>query len=245
MSEQTPEEYDEIEEEFGIEGLEEMEEEGEKEEEVEENVAALPPQKKKTVWNAVGIIFLILIGLIGLFYYAAIWLPQHRAQQMARQAVEDIAQTEIAVNEPESAIAFTPTRIITELSSIATEGVEVAAAHTKVFEPTPVYAMQTPTAALKEEEDLDPIRTATVAALLTEAAIIAQPSENPQETAVNAIPVTSIAQLPTELAEPSATALPKTGWMEEAGLPSMGILAVGLILLIVIVRAIRTSRSAP
>lgn len=242
MSEQTQEPYDEIEEEFGIEGLDEMEEGDER---LEENEAFSQPPKKKLNWNALGIILLLLIGLIGIVFYAAVWLPQQRAQQLARQAMENVAQTEMAVNEPQTAAENAPSIEDTQIVFAPTENVDFAATQTKAYEPTPVYAILSPTVILKEEDDLDPIRTATVAALLTEAALISQPTESPQETLEPSVPLTPIADLPTAVATPLATALPRTGWMEDVGLPSMGIIALGLILVLIIVRVIRTSRSVP
>ena len=246
MTEQTPNSYDEIEKEFGIEGLEDLEEMGENNVEggeKEENAINPPPAMKKAAFQVAAVILLILIGLFGLAYYAAIWLPQHRAQQLARQAMNDIIQTEVVNNQSQMLLPSSSPLPIIEVSPADTESIDFTAAMTKAYEPTPVIAVPSPTIAITKEEDLDPLRTATVSALLTEAAIITQPSEMPQETIPPTIPSTSVAFSPTELATPLATALPKTGWMEDVGLPSMGLLALGCILIIIIVRIIRTSRS--
>jgi hypothetical protein len=233
----------EIERDFGIEGLEDLEEMDEESGEHEESTENSPQTAKKAAVQIAAVVLLKLIGLFGLAYYAAVWLPQQRAQQLAREAMDDIIQTEVADNQSPLLLPTNSPLPIIEVSPIDTESIDFAATMTKAYEPTPVIAVPSPTIAITQEDDLDPLRTATVSALLTEAAIISQPSEMPQETVQPTIPPTSVAFLPTELATPLATALPKTGWMEDVGLLSMGLLALGCILIIIIVRIIRTSRS--
>jgi hypothetical protein len=81
---------------------------------------------------------------------------------------------------------------------------------------TPVFQAGTPT----KQATSDP-QTATVAAALTQAAQ---------------------AQL-TVSGMPTSTALPKTGFFEDAGLPGLAVMAVALVIVILLARRLRTSPS--
>ena len=240
MPEKEIEKYDEIEDEFGIEDLDEEKEE-------DKISTAFPQEKKGFTSSMLGIIMITILAIVGLVYYAAIWLPNNKAQQMARQAVANISQTESVNAEPAMLIGLT--LVTTSVSNELTESPDLSTPATKAYETTPVQAMDSPTVDLNDEENLDLLRTATVAALLTEAANISQPTinphtEQPEQTIIPTIPITPIAKLPTVLVTPVATALPKTGWMDEVGMPLMIGLALGLISLIILIRVIRASRAA-
>jgi hypothetical protein len=89
-------------------------------------------------------------------------------------------------------------------------------------------------------------RTATVAALLTQAAANIQPTEpvNAAGTPVNpaGTPV-SVTATPGGAIAPTATALPKTGFAEDAGIPGLMGVAVALLIVIVVARGLRTRTS--
>ncbi len=116
------------------------------------------------------------------------------------------------------------------------------------YEQTPVQALASPTFPPVETEAGGTERTATVAALLTQAAaMLTETTEQPQGTEtprhIPTVAVTPLTALPTVMVTPAATALPKTGWADEVGLPMMLVLAAVLILVIIFVRVLRTARS--
>lgn len=116
------------------------------------------------------------------------------------------------------------------------------------YEQTPVAAIPSPTIWMEITEAGDAERTATVAALLTQAAaVLTQTTSLPRlsETPMNppTVMTTPLTPVPTVMVTPATTALPKTGWADEVGLPMMVVLAVALIAVIVFVRILRTARS--
>ncbi|HEY3344201.1 MAG TPA: hypothetical protein VGJ97_04705 [Anaerolineaceae bacterium] len=92
-------------------------------------------------------------------------------------------------------------------------------------------------------------RTATVAALLTQAATNAppgtsQPKATNTQVFAQGTPDTSIlAGTATPSPLPTATALPKTGFAEEAGIPGLMGVAVALLIVIVVARGLRARTS--
>ena len=116
------------------------------------------------------------------------------------------------------------------------------------YEQTPVEAISSATGVSGETEAAGAERTATVAALLTQAAAALtqttiQPDLSQTPGAVSTVPITPLTGVPTVMVTPATTALPKTGWADEVGLPMMLVLAAALILIIVFVRLMRTARS--
>jgi hypothetical protein len=80
-------------------------------------------------------------------------------------------------------------------------------------------------------------RTATVAALLTQAAKNLQPTEG------GGITASTQGAAAGATATATATALPETGFAEDAGIPGLLGIAIGLILVILIARGLRTRTS--
>jgi hypothetical protein len=112
---------------------------------------------------------------------------------------------------------------------------------------TVTHAPVTPTATITPV--MIDARTATVAALLTQAAHNAPPgTPQPQSTKtpvfVQGTPDTGIlAGTATSAPLPTATALPKTGFAEEAGIPGLMGVAVALLIVIVVARGLRARTS--
>jgi LPXTG-motif cell wall-anchored protein len=158
---------------------------------------------------------LFLIAALGMAAYVlGVVLPKNKAQ--STQAAQ---------------INFANTATVAALTQAATLAVKsptpvpptLTPTSTATLKPsfTPVLAIPTNTQAPLKEDTLDP-RTATVSALLTQAAQ---------------------AQL-TGTSMPTSTALPKTGFAEDVGIPSLLGLAVLLIVVIFLVRRMRASPSA-
>jgi hypothetical protein len=128
-------------------------------------------------------------------------------------------------------INFANTSTVAALTQAATQGIKSPTALPPTLNPTvtvtlkpsftPVLAIATSTQAPLQESTLDP-RTATVSALLTQAAAAKQ----------------------TGTAPPTATGLPTTGFAEDIGLPSLLGLALVFIIVIFLVRRLRASPSA-
>ncbi len=154
---------------------------------------------------------LFLLALLIMAAYVVIVLPRNRAQQSTQAAMINLANTST----------------VTALTQIATQGLKNPATLPPTYTPTkaatlkpsstPVLAVATSTQ-LAPGSDVDP-RTATVSALLTQAAQAKLTGSPP----------------------PTSTALPKTGFAEDVGIPSLLGLTVLLIAVIFIVRRMRSS----
>lgn len=177
--------------------------------------------------------FLIAAGILGgifvllvivLLVVAFVLLPQRRAQQQAandaiatQNAVVELQATQTAIEAEANAQINTPTVTPTAQQATATFTQVVA----QPTDTPPVTATLEPT-----EQDA---RTATVAALLTQAAE-AKITHTPTGAAGGGV-VTS-------------TALPTTGFADEVGLPGLLGLSLVLIMVIILVRRLRFSTSA-
>jgi hypothetical protein len=172
--------------------------------------------------------FLIVAGILGAFTlialaciaaYALYYVPQQRAQQSTQIAQVNAQNTQVAESIIQTSIAeaftSTPTVTPTQLPVLPTATV------------TPVVVLPSATVASSEvaagapgagAPTQDP-RTATVAALLTQAAGVQQ----------------------TSAPSATSTGLPTTGFADEVGLPGMIGLAALLIVVIVFARRLRTS----
>lgn len=173
-----------------------------------------PPEdsSNRTFLLVVGILGgIMLLTLIILGVYALIISP-FRESQRATQAVERNAQnTQIAMSITQTSVAkgFTDTPTVTSIPPTAT----ATATATATTRPTQVVAV--PTEVLVTFTP-DP-RTATVAALLTQAA-------SSQGTMT-----------------PTSTGLPQTGFADEVGVPGLLGLALALIVVIFLARRLRTA----
>jgi hypothetical protein len=169
--------------------------------------------------------FLIVAGILGAFTlialaciaaYALYYVPQQRAQQSTQIAQVNAQNTQVAESIIQTSIAeaFTSTPTVTPTQAPESPTATV----------TPVVVLPSATVASSEAAagaaapTQDP-RTATVAALLTQAAGVQQ----------------------TSAPSATSTGLPTTGFADEVGVPGMIGLAALLIVVIVFARRLRTS----
>jgi LPXTG-motif cell wall-anchored protein len=166
--------------------------------------------------------FLIVAGILGAFTlialvciaaYALYYVPQQRYQQSTQIAQVNAQNTQVAESIIQTSIAeaFTSTPTVTATPLEAT------------YTPTntPVIVLPSATAVIPaggQAATQDP-RTATVAALLTQAAVVQQTS------------------MPTA----TSTGLPTTGFADQVGVPGLIGLAILLIAVIIFARRLRTS----
>ncbi|MGW8249173.1 MAG: LPXTG cell wall anchor domain-containing protein [Anaerolineales bacterium] len=166
-----------------------------------------PPEESsnRTFLIVAGILGAItILALICIVAYVMLYLPRQRNQQ-ATQAAEINAQNTAV------ALAITQTSAAAFFTATPTE-TATPAADTPTPSPTPLLAVPTDTPVPTD----DP-RTATVAALLTQAA-------EAQLTAV-----------------PTSTALPSTGFAEDVGIPGLLGMAILLIVVIFLARRLRSA----
>ncbi|OGO25562.1 MAG: hypothetical protein A2W33_05385 [Chloroflexi bacterium RBG_16_52_11] len=183
--------------------FEDMEPEGQ-EFELEEQEAAPPEESSNRTFIIVAGILggITLLALLCIAVYAFFILPSQRNQDEQKLAEINAQNTQVAQALTQTATVkqFTPTRTATAIPPTATRT------------PTAVIAVPTNTVVVT----MDP-RTATVAALLTQAA-----------------------QVSTTVM-PTSTALPATGFAEDVGIPGMLGLAVLLIAIFFLARRLRTT----
>jgi len=162
----------------------------------------------------VGVFLIAALGMAA--YVLGVVLPKNRAQStQAAQINFANTATVSALTQAATLAVKSPTPVPPTVTLTST----VTITQKPTF--TPVIAIATSTQAPLMENTLDP-RTATVSALLTQAA--------------------EAKQTGTSLA--TATGLPKTGFAEDVGFPSLLGLAVLLIAVIFLVRRLRASPSA-
>ena len=168
-----------------------------------------PPEdsSNRSFYIAAGVIGgVMLLSLIFLALYALVIAPQRSssATQTAQSNAINAQATQVAQAAQETSLAalftFTPTVTMIPLTATASPSPTLV-----IAQPTDVFV--TPT--------ID--RTATVAALLTEAA-------SGRDTAT-----------------PTPSALPDTGFADEAGVPVMVGLALVLVVIIFLARRLRTT----
>jgi LPXTG-motif cell wall-anchored protein len=143
-----------------------------------------------------------LLALLCIAVYALVYVPQRRSSQATQVAQLNAQNTEVAqaITKTSLAFAFTPTPTITPIPNTST--------------PTSTPVVAVPTNTLIPTQDP---RTATVAALLTQAA-------EAQKTVV-----------------PTSTALPTTGFADEVGIPGLLGMAVLLVAVIFLARRFRSA----
>lgn len=173
----------------------------------------------RTFLIAAGILGgIALLALIFIAVYAAVILPHSKAQQVGLVATRSIQNTQMAmIITQTSAAAMIPTSTSTPVPATATS----------LPTATPVVKLPTSTPAAPQ---VDP-RTATVAALLTQAA----------NTTQTVAPTVSTGMIGRVAGTPGATALPKTGFADEVGLPTMLGAATLLLLVIFLARRLRAA----
>jgi hypothetical protein len=148
-----------------------------------------------------------LLALACIAAYALVLLPRQRAVRAANIADVNAQNTEVAqaITRTAAAGLFTATPTRTRVPNTPTRTATPVVAATN----TPVAAIADP-------------RTATIAALLTQAAGVQQ-------------------RTPTATGRATSTALPTTGFADDVGVPAMLGMAVMLIAVIFLARRLRTS----
>lgn len=167
-----------------------------------------PPEESgnRTFIIVAGILGAItVLALVCIAAYAFVVLPRQRAQDEARDAtaIAQNTQVALAITQTYASRNIEPTSTVTPIPPT----------NTPTSSPTPVVALPTRTSAA-----LDDPRTATVSALLTQAA------------AVTALPTST-----------ASTALPSTGFVEDVGIPGLLGMAALLIAVIFLARRLRTA----
>lgn len=163
------------------------------------------PQSNKAFLIIAGILGgIAMLVLLALALYALVFLPQRRAQDASQVATVNAQNTEVALIVIRTATAAALKPAMPSTPTIAAPGLPTAS-------PTSVLAK--PTTAVPTS---DP-RTATVAALLTQAAAA------------------------TRTVYPTPTYLPDTGFADDVGLPMILLAAFLLVIVFIVVRRIRTA----
>jgi len=183
-----------------------------------EDTMTTEDQGNRTFLIVAGILGgILLLALIAIAAYAVIILPGREGAQQTQVAAINATNTAIAVQSEQTAIAKQEEPLRTN-----TPTVTVLPTNTSTPEPT---ATDTPVVAATDTPVVDTEtpspETATVAALLTQ-----QAAETAEVTP-----------------EPTATALPDTGFADDVGVP--GLLALAAVLLIVIFLSRRLRTSSP
>ena len=150
----------------------------------------------------------MLLSLICLALYALVYAPQRRNDQATQVAAINAQNTQVAQAAIETGLAAQFTDTPTQTSIPPTATTSPSPSPTLVVAPA-TEVLVTPT--------ID--RTATVSALLTEAA----------------------AGRLTPTITPSPSALPDTGFVEDVGIPAMVGLALVLVVVIFLTRRLRTA----
>ena len=178
----------------------------------------------------------ILFAVFAFVLYALMLLPPQREYEATQIATENAQKTELAL------IVFTRTSTpeLVEVKPSATP-----TATSVQTSPTPGDSnSETSSDTSSDKPTADP-RTATVAALLTKVALkteAATPTPNvtiDSRTATVSALLTQAA-LSTKTVAPTPTELPKTGFAEDVGLPTMMSLSLGFIGIIFLARRLRT-----
>jgi hypothetical protein len=187
----------------------------------------------------IGGIFLLL--LIGLVMFALLFLPRQREAREATNAVVLTQNVGTALFATEQAqLAAQPLTPSPSLTPTITQ-VEPTATFTSVM----VVATNTPTVTFTSQATVEDARTATVAALLTQAAAGKTGTvESTTGAGGGAGGVTQVAPgTPGAGGTPGATAtgLPQSGFADEVGLPGLLALSAGLVVVIFLARKLRLS----
>jgi len=172
-----------------------------------EDSSAPEESANRTFYIVAGVIGgVMLLSLICLALYALVYAPQQRNVRATQVAAINAQNTQLAQAAVETGLAakFTATPTVTPIPPTATTSPS----------PSPTLVIAQPTQVIVSPT-ID--RTATVSALLTEAA--------------------AGRLTPT----PTASALPDTGFAEDVGIPAMVGLALVLVVVIFLARRLRTA----
>jgi LPXTG-motif cell wall-anchored protein len=131
-----------------------------------------------------------LLALVCMAVYAMAFVPRNKGQAQSLSATRSVQNTQMAM-------------IITQTSVVAAYTATPTATQEPTATATPTSVVLLPTETPAAEMQLSAARTATVGALLTQAAQLTQ------------------TVFPTQTLNPRATELPSTGFADEVGLPGM------------------------
>lgn len=160
---------------------------------------------------------ILLLALIAIAAYAVLFLPGREGAQQTQVAAINATNTAIAVQSEQTAVAKQTQPLRTNTPTVTTVPTETATpAQEATATSTPVVA---PTDTPVVETDTPSPETATVAALLTQ-----QAAEEEAGTP-----------------DPTATALPDTGFADDVGVPGLLALAAVLLMVIFLSRRLRSS----
>jgi hypothetical protein len=178
----------------------------------------------------------ILFAVFAFVLYALMLLPPQREYEATQIATENAQKTELAL------VVFTRTSTpeLVEVKPSATP-----TATSVQTSPTPGDSnSETSSDTNSDKPTADP-RTATVAALLTKVALKTEAATPTPNVTIDARTATvsallTQAALSTKTVAPTPTELPKTGFAEDVGLPTMMSLSLGFIGIIFLARRLRT-----
>jgi hypothetical protein len=178
----------------------------------------------------------ILFAVFAFVLYALMLLPPQREYEATQIATENAQKTELAL------VVFTRTSTpeLVEVKPSATP-----TATSVQTSPTPGDSnSETSSDTTSDKPTADP-RTATVAALLTKVALKTEAATPTPNVTIDARTATvsallTQAALSTKTVAPTPTELPKTGFAEDVGLPTMMSLSLGFIGIIFLARRLRT-----
>ncbi len=202
----------------------------------EEAAGAAPAANNRNFMLAIGVLGGIFILLVIVLVVAAIFLlPRQKSVASATNAViqtQNAATLAYATEVERSAVLAAEVMTLTATANITNTPIP------PTITATPVVAKPsfTPTASPAITETFSDPRTATVAALLTQAATSRNVTLTPG-TAVGGAGGGGLNGTST------STALPTTGFADEVGLPGLFGLAVALIVVIFLARRLRISTS--
>lgn len=213
---------------------------------LEESEKGATTNNSRGFWAVLmGLVVVVIIGLGSLAYFGG-YLPQLKgvAPFVFLESNPVPTKPSLPLKQPGSSLPAVPQPV---------EGILPTQTETRQYEPTTVSIAipQNTEEARKEVGILDDARTATVAALLTEAASVLTrevPTLQPTSIKTTDFPTVEVtppadpSSIPTIPVTPVVTALPDTGWADEVGAPFLLFGAVALILLIIILRVFRAAR---
>jgi hypothetical protein len=176
---------------------------------------------------------LLLFSVFAFVLYALMLLPPQQDYEATQIATENAIKTELALD------------VSTQTAIPEATEVQPSSTPTALNEQTsPTPENSSDDSSESELPTADP-RTATVAALLTKVALKTEAATHtPVETMDAPTATVSVlltqAALSTKTVAPTPTELPKTGFAEDVGLPTLMSLSLGFIAVIFLARRLRT-----
>jgi LPXTG-motif cell wall-anchored protein len=226
MSEKDANSFDDMKEDFPFDDFEE-ETHSTDDVELEDSSGSGPGGRRRNFWVTIGIlagVFVVVIVVLALVWIFAPSPNEARLDESALIYAHNTATAQAAIDiayqfTQDAMSTSTPLPTNTSLPPTNTPVVVVATSTTDPLAGTEVAALGGPLT--QQEQD----RTATVAALLTQAAQGGTP--------------VSTSEAASTLTGPTSTALPETGIADQMGFPGLVGLAVALLVVVILVRRFR------